>query len=229
MNGYRSSVTQTSAADAARRRAARRRRLQQRQTVIFGVLITALIAVALLASAMWTGVLPSPVSRPFSTPAPTEQAAVEFAPCPPPDALPVPFGEITANVYNGTTRGGLAATTATQLTQVGVVVASQANYPGGNYSGVAQVVASPAGLVSAYTVAALIPDAVVTLEPDRADSTVDLVLGDAFESVLTPEAVAFDAAMPLEAPAGCTPVDPVAPDDGEQVEQPTDVEQPAEG
>ncbi|MEE6273955.1 LytR C-terminal domain-containing protein [Georgenia sp. MJ206] len=215
-------MTQASAADAARRRAERRRRLQQRQTVIFGVLITMLLAVALVAGAMWSGVLPSPVARPFSTPAPTEEAQA-FSPCPPPDALPVPFGEITANVYNGTTRGGLAATTASQLSQFGVVISSEANNPGGRYSGTAQIVTGPIGITSAYTVAALIPDAVVALESDRTDQTVDVVLGDAFESVLTPETAAVDPTMPLEAPAGCTPVD--APTAGEGGE----VEQPAEG
>jgi hypothetical protein len=206
-------VTADPEAEAARRRAAHRRRLQQRQTVIFGVLITLLVAVALVAGAMWTGVLPSPVARPFSTPEATD--AAEAVPCPPPDAMPVPFGEIAVNVYNGTRRAGLAATTGSQLAQFGVVVSSQANYPGGSYGGVAQVVAGPLGIPSAYTISALIPESVVTYEGSRSDATVDVVLGEAFESVLSPDASPVNPSIPLEAPAGCTPVTPPTADDAE--------------
>ncbi len=173
--------------------------------MIFGVLITLLLAVALVAGAMWTGVLPSPLARPFSTPEAADNAAGDV-PCPPPDALPVAFGEISVNVYNGTTRGGLAATTGSQLAQHGVVIASQDNFPGGTYAGVARVVSGPTGLTAAYTVAALIPESVVSVDASRADATVDVVLGEGFEQVLAPDAAPIDPSVPLLAPAGCTPV-----------------------
>ena len=186
-----------------RRRAARRRHLQQRQTLIFGILITALIAVALVAAAMWGNVIPSPFSRPFSSPAPTD-AAAPAVPCPPADALPAPFSEITANVYNATDQNGLAARTASGLAQYGVVISQESNY-GGSFDGVASVVSGPRGLQAAYTVAAIIPGATVQLD-GRDDATVDVVLGGAFSEVPPPEAAGLDLEQPLAPPPGCSPV-----------------------
>ncbi len=193
----------TDPAEAERRRAARRRHLQQRQTLIFGILITALVAVALVAAAMWSNVIPSPFARPFSSPAPTE-AASPSAPCPPADALPAPFSEITANVYNATDQSGLAARTASGLAQYGVVISQEANY-GGSFEGVANIVSGPRGLQAAYTVAALVPGSTVTLD-GRDDATIDVVLGGAFSEVPAPEASGLDPEAPLTPPPGCTPV-----------------------
>lgn len=187
----------------ARRRAARRRRLQQRQTLIFGILLTALLAIALLAAAMWGNVIPSPFSRPFSSEAPTD-AATAAEPCPPADATPEPFGEITANIYNATTESGLAARTATGLAQFGVVVNQTANY-GSTVDSAARIVTGPHGLRAAHTVAAVIPGAEVSLD-DREDETIDVVVGGAFEGVPEPDSVSLDPELPLEAPPGCSPV-----------------------
>ncbi|MEE6281545.1 LytR C-terminal domain-containing protein [Georgenia sunbinii] len=188
---------------AERRRAARRRRLQQRQTLIFGVLLTALLAVALLAAAMWGNVIPSPFSRPFSSEAPTD-AANTSVPCPPANALPTPFGEITVNIFNATTEGGLAARTASGLAQFGITVSQTANYST-SVDGVARIVTGPHGLRSAYTVAALMPGAEVALD-GREDETIDVVVGSAFDSVPDPTSAALDPEAPLEVPAGCSPV-----------------------
>lgn len=209
----------TDPAEAARRRAARRRPLQQRQTLIFGILVTALVAVALVAAAVWGNVIPSPVARPFSSPAPTE-AAVPTAPCPPADALPAPFGEITANVYNATDQTGLAARTASGLAQYGVVISQEANY-GGSFEGVANIVSGPRGLQAAYTIVEIVPGATVSLD-GRDDATIDVVLGGAFAEVPPPEAATIDPESPLTPPPGCSPV--AVPED-DVVED----EAPAEG
>lgn len=194
----------TDPAEAARRRAARRRHLQQRQTLIFGILVTAMVAVALVAAAMWGNVIPSPFARPFSSPAPTD-AASQSAPCPPPDSLPAPFGEITVNVLNATDQSGLAASTASGLAQYGVVISQEGNY-GGTLEGVATVVSGPRGLQAAYTVAELMAGATVTLD-GRDDATIDVVLGGAFSEVPLPEASTLDPEQPLTPPPGCTPVE----------------------
>ncbi len=193
----------TDPAEAARRRAARRRHLQQRQTLIFGILITAMLAVALVAAAMWGNVIPSPFARPFSSPEPTEAASANV-PCPPADALPAPYSEITANVYNATDETGLAARTASGLAQYGVVVSQEANY-GGNLEGVANIVSGPRGLQAAYTVAQIVPGSTVSLD-GRDDATIDVVLGGAFSEVPSPEETAVDPEQPLAPPPGCTPV-----------------------
>lgn len=167
------------------------------------MLVTALLAVALLAAAMWGNVIPSPFSRPFSSEAPTDAATVSV-PCPPADAVPAPFGEITANIYNATSESGLAARTASALTQFGIVVSNTANYSG-SVDGVARIVAGPHGLRAAHTVAAIVPGAEVALD-DREDETIDLVVGAAFDTVPDPQTVAIDPEAPLAVPAGCSPV-----------------------
>lgn len=204
----------TDPAEAARRRAARRRHLQQRQTLIFGIIITAMLAVALVAAAMWGNVIPSPFARPFSSPEPTDAASANV-PCPPVDALPAPYSEITANVYNATDETGLAARTASGLAQYGVVISQEANY-GGNLEGVANIVSGPRGLQAAYTVAQIVPGSTVSLD-GRDDATIDVVLGGAFSEVPSPEETAIDPEQPLPPPPGCTPV-PVPSDPAEDEE-----------
>jgi hypothetical protein len=193
-----------------RQRAIRRRHLLERQAVIFGSLIAALLALALIGLAVWFGAVPAPVSVPFATP-PPENGAVA-PPCPPADATPVPYGEITVNVYNGTTRGGLAAATAGELANRGLTIGARANDPYGRYSGATLVRAGPAGLAHAYTVAAIFPDALVQLDV-REDASVDVTLGAAYVAMRPAQEAELDPALPIPAPAGCYQVP--APDEGE--------------
>ena len=201
-------MTATATDEAARQQALRRRRLQQRQTVIFGALITVLLVVGLVAGLMWAGAVPAPFTRAFSSASPTEQQIV--TPCPPEGATPVAFSEVLANVYNGTDRGGLAGETGQALGQLGVVVNQQANWPQGAYAGAVQIVVGPLGVTAGYSVARIFPGAVVSLDSTRGDESVDVVLGEKYDKMLTPDQIAaLDPSAPLEAPAGCTPV--VAP------------------
>jgi hypothetical protein len=190
--------------DAALRRAARRRRLQQRQTVIFGGLVALLLVVALIAGAMWSGLLPAPFTRDFSREEPTGQEVVQ--PCLPEGAVPVELGSITANVYNGTDTAGLAATTAEALGSSGVLINQQANWPQGAYEGVAQIVTGPLGVTAAYSLARLFPDSVVTLDT-RSDESVDVVLGSGYTKMLSADEIAaLDPQAALTSPEGCAPV-----------------------
>ncbi|MPV37047.1 LytR C-terminal domain-containing protein [Georgenia subflava] len=210
-------MTAPSTNDVEQRRAARRRRLQQRQTVIFGGLITVLLVIGLVAAAMWSGLLPAPFTREFSSEEPTEQQIQQ--PCLPEGAVPLELASITANVYNGTDRSGLAAATGSALGQVGVLVNQQANWPGGSYPGVVQIVAGPIGVTAAYSLARLFPGSVVTLESTRADESVDVVLGGGYEAMLAADEIAaLDPAAPLTAPEDCTPV--TQPTAGEPTEAP---------
>ncbi|KAE8762479.1 LytR C-terminal domain-containing protein [Georgenia thermotolerans] len=199
-------MTPTATDETARQQALRRRRLQQRQTVIFGALITVLLVVGLVAGLMWAGAVPAPFKRSFSSASPTEQQIV--TPCPPEGATPVAFSEVLANVFNGTDRGGLAGETGQALGQLGVVVNQQANWPQGAYTGAVQIVVGPLGVTAGYSLARIFPGAVVSLDSSRGDESVDVVLGEKYDKMLAPDQIAaLDPAAPLEAPAGCTPVE----------------------
>lgn len=192
--------------DAARRRALRRRHLHERQAVLFGTLITALVAAALLGLSVWFGAIPAPFNVPFASPSPTATSVPQ--PCPPPDALPVPYDQISVNVYNGSTRVGIAAQTSTELAARGLVVISTANDPAGRYDGSTLVRSGTGGLAHAYTVAAIFPDAVVQLD-GREDATVDVTLGPRYDQMRTPEEASLDPGLPIPAPEGC--FDPANP------------------
>ena len=117
------------------------------------------------------------VSAAACTPAP---ALPELPPAPPPSA-------VTINVFNDTGRMGLAAEVATQLRTRGFVVAQVSNDPlARTIAGTAELRHSPTGQEAARTVAAQVQDA--TVAPDqRADASVDLVMGAGFLGMVTPE------------------------------------------
>lgn len=187
-------------AEIERQRAARRRHLLERQAVIFGGLIAILLALALVSLAVWFGAIPAPFDVPLKTPPPAASAAPW--PCPPEDARPVPYGEITVNVFNGTTRGGLAAATASELANRGLQIGARANDPYGRYSGTTLIRTGQAGLEEAYTVAAIFPDAVIQLDV-REDPSIDVTLGTLYDAMRPPGEAQLDPSLPIEAPAGC--------------------------
>jgi hypothetical protein len=197
--------------DAVKRRALRRRHLHERQAVIFGTLITALAAAGLLGLGVWFGAIPTPFDVPFHTASPSQPFVAQ--PCPPADATPVAYEDITVTVYNGTTRVGLAADTASELSARGLGIAGTDNDPEGAYSGFTLVRAGTPGLAQAYTVAAIFPGAVVSLD-DREDSTIDVTLGSEYDGMSTPEEAALDPETPLAAPEGC--FDPESPPTGDE-------------
>lgn len=192
-----------------RQRAVRRRHLLERQAVIFGGLIATLLTLLVAGLAVWFGAVPSPVSVPFESPTPVDTTVA--APCPPADAPPVPYNEITLNVYNGTTRGGLAAATAGELAARGFQIAARANDPFGRYDGATLLRAGATGLDEAYTVAALFPDAVVQLDI-REESTVDVTLGSLYDGMRPAQEAELDPGQPIPAPPGCYDV-PLAPEE----------------
>lgn len=189
--------------EIARRRAERRRRVQQRQTVIFGGLVSALLVIAIVAAAVWSGMLPVPFAREFST-APGD--ADRSTPCPPADATTSPPNEITVNVLNGTNVSGLAASTASALVTTGVVVNREGNFTGG-YEGTAQVFAGSLGLTAAYTLAAMLPEADVVLDTTNTTETVDLVLGTEFTALAPADQIRpVEPGTAITPPEGCTDV-----------------------
>ena len=93
---------------------------------------------------------------------------------------------VSINVYNGTTRAGLAATVAKSLRSQGFRVVSVANDPTGkSMAGVGEVRHGPTGTAGATLAAARLQGARVVRD-DRADNSVDLVLGSRFKALTAP-------------------------------------------
>lgn len=121
--------------------------------------------------------------------------------CPPAD-VPLTASGVHVNVYNSTSRNGLAATVAKALTERSFVIATVANDPlHADVTGTALVRYGSKGVEAAKLVLAQVPQA--TMRHDKRKGTdVDLVLGDAFRR-LAP-VVAPTTASPTPS-VRCTP------------------------
>ncbi len=124
---------------------------------------------------------------------------------PPPAARPLPRA-ITVNVYNATTRKGLAKTTSVELAARGFRTGKVANDPSKKIiAAAAEIRYGTAGAEAAKVVAAQVIGAV--LVPDnRKDGSVDFVLGEGYAALATPaQASAAIAALgtPSASPSGC--------------------------
>lgn len=135
---------------------------------------------------------------------PSDDAVVRVLPtCPPASAAPLTASGVHVNVYNSTSRNGLASKVADELGKRAFVVETVANDPlHANVSGAALVRYGAAGAKAAQLVRAQVPKA--TLRKDRrTGSDVDLVLGDAFRR-LAPAAAPTTTASPTPS-VRCTP------------------------
>lgn len=196
-------MTTQSTDEAARRKSLRRRHLLQRQTIIFGSLTVILVALALAALGVFLKILPAPFDPDFTN-TNVEVETGPVIPCPAEGALPVEWSQITTNVYNSTTRGGLAGTTAQALRATGVVTATEANYPGGQYDGTVLIRTGIEGISSAYSIAPLFPSYEILYDGTKTDAIIDVVVGRQFEA-MTSDASPLDPEVPIEGLEGCTP------------------------
>jgi len=122
----------------------------------------------------------------FGTPQPSASPACQVAA----PAKALTPGAVTINVYNATNRDGLAASVAKSLRGQGFKVHKIANDPlGKQIAGVGEVRHGQQGRAGAKLTALRLPGARVVLD-ERADDTVDLVLGNTFSALRTPPKVA---------------------------------------
>lgn len=199
----------TPAEIAARKRKLRRRHKRERQAVIFGAVLAGLATVGLGAAAVWTGSMESPVHREWTTISPSSTETKASVPCVPADTLPVTYEDVTVNVYNATTRAGLAGSVADLLGQRGFTIGEKDNYPS-KISGTGVIAFGAQGVAAAYTLAAHVPG--MTLSYDaRTDETVDLALGARFQSLVDLDKVPLEADVPLRPVAGCVPLAEASP------------------
>jgi hypothetical protein len=193
--------------EAQRQRALRQRHQRERQAVVFGAIIACLVVVGLIAAAVYTGRIPSPFHRAFSTPTATAEATLP-TPCLPKGTPPVAYKDVGLRVLNGTVQSGLANTVATALKDRGFTVIGTGNFTPRPLAGTARVVTGVSGLAAAYTVAAQVLNGRVVLD-GRADASVDLAVGTEFKGLLDPAQVALSPDKPMTSGAGCVLADTI--------------------
>jgi hypothetical protein len=143
------------------------------------------------------------------------QAKASEAPtCPRPTAAPkgpAP-ADVSVNVYNATSRTGLAARTATELRKRGFKVATVANDPlRADVRGVAQVRHGPGGTAGAAVVLPLVKGA-ARVQDSRTDATVDLVLGERFTALApAPAQPTTSTPPPAQTPSAARTSAPATP------------------
>lgn len=192
-----------SADDVRRRdqRLRRTRRLRATQLAMFSVLAVALVAIGVYA----VGELQEPSAEPGVISPKSlgpDPAQVE---CPDPEATPMEPGEVTVAVLNGTTRSGLAGTTAEELGARGYEVADVGNTRSAGAP--VTIVYGPAGYLAAMSVNAQLATAeqepVLKLAEDREGAAVDLLLGSGYRGLAEESEASATLQEAVPAPEGC--------------------------
>ena len=120
---------------------------------------------------------------------PTGERATEEAPtvCPTATYDYVPPEQVTLNIFNGTSRAGLAGSVADEFRARNFAVAAVANQQTG-YRGVAAVISGAAGQPAAFTVQRHLPGSDY-FQDGRTDGSVDVILVNGYEALTPPELV----------------------------------------
>lgn len=176
---------------------------------MFGVLISALTLATLGSIAVFTGAIPSPLDRGFTTAAPDTGAQYPPAPCPPGGTLAVAYQSVQVTVLNATKRAGLATDTANALAGRGFVILATRNSPA-VVKGTAEIRFGAAGVAAAYTLAGQLKNPTLVFD-ERADPTVDLAVGGTFATPLDPSKVTVTPGATLVGGDGCVPLADAVP------------------
>jgi len=215
----------------ARKKDARKakRNLVIRQTLIYGLLVAALVVVGVASWGMFTGRIDSWWGGGFSA-KPSPSVAAGPQPCPLEDTSTFPEpATVTVNVLNASDRSGVAKATADTLVELGFV-ASAANAKTGPYDGAIKVVAGPTGVDNAYAVLKVLPAKSVLELDTREDATVDVILGAEADAIDPPDQIDYVAGDPIEPVKGCVATQKILesllpkspePSDGAKGEEPT--------
>lgn len=167
------------------------------------VVIAIVVGLVVLATAGW-GVYhftsDDKDAKAAACPSPTASAP----PSAPPEALPEPK-TITVNVYNATKRTGLAKTVSDALKVRGFTIGKVTNDPLNQpIAATAEIRHGFPGATPAKVVAAQVA-ASTDKEDQRTDGSVDLVIGDGWTDLATPEQAAAILAPPPPPPASAPP------------------------
>ncbi|MCI1675712.1 MAG: LytR C-terminal domain-containing protein [Ancrocorticia sp.] len=192
-------------------RAQYRRRLLQRQSAIFGTLVAIMGVLLILSMLFWTGALPFPWDRDFSE---TSDPNVVITPCIAKGTKAVDLTTINADVYNSTSRTGIAAEAGKELSDLGVQVGETDNWSGSSLQESARIRTGPDGIASAYTLALYIPDAVIQYDSDMTGASLDVILGVEWDGLSSAKSVKeANPTGTLTSIDGCENVGPTAGED----------------
>lgn len=112
---------------------------------------------------------------------PRDPAASTGPTCRPADPNAVIPSKVKVNVYNSTTRAGLAKSTSQEVANLGFVIGAVANDPlKRKIPGPAEIRFGPNGKAGADLIVAAVGKGAKTLQDKRKDASVDLVLGRTF-------------------------------------------------
>jgi hypothetical protein len=183
------------------RRLRRTRRLRATQLAMFSVLAVALIAIGVYA----VGELREPATEPGVI-SPKELGPDPVAvDCPEPDAVPLEPGKVAVTVLNGTTRSGLAGTTAEELGERGYEVGDVGNTSSAGAP--VTIVYGPAGYLAAMSLSAQLAtseqEPVLDLAEDREGAGVDLLLGNGYRGLAEADDASAALEEPVPLPEGC--------------------------
>ena len=163
-----------------------RRARRRRRTAVTLIIVVAGLALAFYVAAGYYRTKPSATASNCPTSATTTKAATTAGAKPAVTTAPtLAPGQVTVNVYNATTRAGLAADTAKLVKARGYVVGTIANdLQNKTIAGPAEIRFGPNGAAAGALVQTLVAGSVPVTDA-RADASVDLVLGKTF-GALTP-------------------------------------------
>lgn len=164
-----------------------RTRIQQRQTIIFGSIGGVMVLLLIVSMLIWSGIVPAPYDPEFSGKANRGNELV--TPCVPDDTQAVPLNTVAVNVYNSTSRNGLAGQVGQQLGSMGVAIQGTDNWSEQSIPESARVITGQLGIPAAYTIAQYISGAVVQYDPDVPDEVLKIVLGEDFTELKSAETV----------------------------------------
>lgn len=163
------------------------RRIQQRQTIIFGSIGGVMMLLLVISVLIWSGIVPAPYDPEFSGSSKSGDELV--TPCVADDTQAVDLSTIAVNVYNSTSRNGLAGQVGQQLGSMGVTIQGTDNWSQQSFDEPARIITGQLGVPAAYTIAQYIPGSIVQYDPDKADEVLSIVIGADFTELKSADAV----------------------------------------
>ena len=151
--------------------------------ILHGVVLTLLVALIIAAVLTALAVVRGDLKIPgwSHTPAPEATCPVAVHEYPPNDS-------ITVNVYNGTQEEGLAGQTSGLLAKRGYEIGEVASKRMSRTGLTAVIISGPAGEANAFNLQRNIPETEYVAD-QRADASVDVVLGSKFKQLVPPDSV----------------------------------------
>ena len=176
--------------DGDERAAGRSKRKRTFHGIVLGLLITVLIAAAVVAQGITSGWIALPQAAP--------REPVETG-CPAGPYLYQSPDTVTVNVYNTTATPGLAGEVAEALKERGFVVETVGNSTVNREGMTAIILSGPTGESAAFTLQQQIPGTQY-IQDDREDSSVDVVIGSAYDSLVPVEKAQAAPPGPITCP-----------------------------